>query len=284
MTAPTALETETWTTWAGMPEGDTILRSATRMHAALAGRTVTAFRSSLAAVALAARRQRIAGSVITAVEARGKHLLVRFSTGAALHTHMGMTGSWHLYRPGSRWQRPAAAARVVIEASSVIAVCFVPRVAEILPAGAENAHPSLSQLGPDVLDGARDAAPAVAGLRARGMDEIGAALLDQTALSGVGNIYKSESLFLAGVDPVARVESLDDATLLRLVRAAMREMHRSVRDGTGEPEARSRGRYWVYRREGRPCRRCGAEIRMQRQGPMRRSTYWCPRCQPATTP
>ena len=283
MTAPTALETETWTTWAGMPEGDTILRSATRMHAALAGRTVTAFRSSLAAVALAARRQRIAGSVITAVEARGKHLLVRFSTGAALHTHMGMTGSWHLYRPGSRWQRPAAAARVVIEASSVIAVCFVPRVAEILPAGAEDAHPSLSHLGADVLDDASDARPAVAGLRGRGEDEIGVALLDQTAVSGIGNIYKSEALFLAGVSPFARVDSLDDATLVRIVRAAMRLMRRSVAAAAPAGARTADGRH-VYRREGRSCRRCGTTVRMERQGPMRRSSYWCPRCQPPGTP
>jgi endonuclease-8 len=258
-----------------MPEGDTILRTATRMHDALGGRTVTAFRSPLPALAMAARRHRIVGSVVAAVEARGKHLLVRFSTGFALHSHMGMTGSWHLYRPGSRWRRPEATARAVLEAGTVIAVCFVPRVIELLPATEEAAHPALAALGPDVLDPARDAAPGVAGLRARGADEIGAALLDQTALRGVGNIYKSESLFLAGVDPFARVATLDDATLTRVVRAAMREMHRSVRDGT------SRTR-WVYRRSGRPCRRCGTVIAMERQGPMRRSTYWCPRCQPAT--
>ena len=262
-----------------MPEGDTILRAATRMNAALAGRAVTAFRSRLAAVALAARRQRVIGSEVTAVEARGKHLLVRFSTGAALHTHMGMTGSWHLYRAGSRWQKPEAMARVVLEAGPVVAVCFVPRVVELMPPGEEAAHPSLARLGPDILAPARDEAPAVAGLRARGGDEIGAALLDQTVLSGVGNIWKSESLFLAGVDPFARVDAVDDAALARVVRAAMREMHRSVRDGAGETDGRTRGRYWVYRRSGRPCRRCATVIRMARQGPMRRSTYWCPRCQ-----
>ena len=262
-----------------MPEGDTILRAATRLRAALAGRTVTAFRSRLPALAVAARRQGILGSVITTVEARGKHLLVRFSRGAVLHTHMGMTGSWHLYRAGSRWQKPEAMARLVLEAGPVIAVCFVPRVIELLPPGDEAAQPALAALGPDILDPARDAAPAVEGLRARGGDAIGAALLDQTALSGIGNIYKSESLFLAGVDPFATVASLDDATLTRIVRTAMREMHRSVRDGAGDPEARARGRYWVYRRSGRPCRRCGTAIMMARQGPMRRSTYWCPRCQ-----
>lgn len=264
-----------------MPEGDTILRAATRMHAALAGRTVTAFRSRLPALALAARRQKVEGSLITAVEARGKHLLVRFSTGAALHSHMGMTGSWHLYRVGSRWRKPEPMARVVLEAGDVVAVCFVPRVVELLPTADEAAHPSLTRLGPDVLAPARDPAPAVAGLRARGEDAIGTALLDQTALSGVGNIYKSESLFLAGVNPFLPVSALDDRTLTRIVRTAMREMHRSVRDGTGAVDGRARGRYWVYRRSGQACRRCGTLITMARQGPMRRSTYWCPRCQGA---
>jgi endonuclease-8 len=264
-----------------MPEGDTILRAAMRLHAALTGRTVTAFRSRLNELALAARRHRVVGSTIDAVEARGKHLLMRFSTGDALHTHMGMTGSWHLYRPGSPWRQAEAKARVVLEAGDVIAVCFVPRVAELVPAAAEAGHPSLSHLGPDVLAPARDSAPGVTGLRARGADEIGAALLDQTAISGVGNIWKSEGLFLAGVDPFARVAELDEATLTRVVRAAMREMHRSVQAGKGEPEGQGRSRFWVYRRSGRPCRRCGTVIAMQRQGPMSRSTYWCPRCQPS---
>lgn len=262
-----------------MPEGDTILRAATRMHAALAGRTVTAFRTRLPALALAARRHRVEGSVVTAVEARGKHLLVRFSTGVALHTHMGMTGSWHLYLRGTRWRKPEPMARAVIEAGGVSAVCFVPRVVELVTADEEAAHPALSTLGPDVLAPSRDAAHAVAGLRARGDAEIGAALLDQAALSGVGNIWKSEGLFLAGVDPFARVADLDDAALTRVVRAAMREMRRSVREGSGEGDGGVRGGYWVYRRSGRPCRRCGTLIETARQGPMRRSTYWCRTCQ-----
>src|SRR5688500_9906257 len=171
-----------------MPEGDTILRAATRLHAALAGRTVTSFRSRLPVLALAARRHRVEGSVVDAVEARGKHLLMRFSTGAALHTHMGMTGSWHLYRPGSRWRQPEGMSRVVLDADGVLAVCFVPRTAEIVAAAGEAAHPSLSRLGPDVLAPSADAAAGVAGLRATPEAEIGVALLDQGAISGIGNI------------------------------------------------------------------------------------------------
>ena len=241
------------------------------MHEVLAGKTVTGFRSSIAATAVAARRHRVVGSVIDAVEARGKHHLVRFSSGAALHSHMGMTGSWHLYRPGSRWRKPEGAARAVVETGDAIAVCFAAPTVEIVAAGAEAAHPTLSTLGPDILDPARDVAAAVAALRAQPGAEIGAVLLDQGAVSGIGNIYKSEALFLAGVDPFARVADVDDAVLTRVVRAAMREMRRSVAEG--------RASNWAYLRAGRPCRRCGTAIRMARQGPMRRSTYWCPKCQ-----
>ena len=241
------------------------------MHEVLAGKTVTGFRSSVAAASMAARRHRVVGSVIDAVEARGKHHLVRFSCGAALHSHMGMTGSWHLYRPGSRWRQPEGAARAVVETSDAIAVCFAAPTVEIVAAGAESEHATLKALGPDILDPAGNVAAAVAALRARPDDEIGVALLDQTAISGIGNIYKSEALFLAGVDPFARVADVDDAALTRIVRAAMREMRRSVAEG--------RASNWAYLRAGRPCRRCGTPVRMARQGPMRRSTYWCPRCQ-----
>ena len=119
------------------------------------------------ALASAARRHRVEGSTVVAVEARGKHLLVRFSTGVALHTHLGMTGSWHLYRAGSRWRQPAHLARVVLEADGVVAVCFVPRVVELVPEKDEAAHPTLTALGPDVVAGGFDAAAAVARLQAR---------------------------------------------------------------------------------------------------------------------
>ena len=246
------------------------------MQEVLAGKAVTEFRSPVSAVSVAARRHRVVGSVIEAVEARGKHHLVRFSTGVALHSHMGMTGSWHLYRPGSRWRKPEGTARAVIEAGGVVAVCFAAPTVEIVPARDEAAHPGLSALGPDILAPARDAAAAVAALRAAPPEEIGAALLDQRVIAGIGNIYKSESLFLAGVDPFARVGALDDAALTRVVRAAMREMRRSVAGG--------RAMNWVYLRAGKACRRCGTPVRMARQGPLRRSTYWCPRCQPAVGP
>jgi endonuclease VIII len=265
-----------------LPEGDTLWRAAGTLHAALAGQVVTGFRSPLPAVSAAARRLRVVGDTVANVEARGKHLLVRFGRGSALHTHMRLRGSWHLYRPGSPWRRPARQARVVVETARAVAVCFAAPTVELLPPRGEEAHPRLRSLGPDVLAPGFTPAPAVSGLRARPALEIADALLDQTALSGIGNIYKSETLFLCGVDPFAPVAALDDAVLDRLVRTAERLMKRNLQPAVRRTTPLGAGpRLWVYERAGRPCRRCGAPILMRRQGHWGRLTYWCPRCQPA---
>jgi len=266
-----------------VPEGDTLWRVAGRLAPVLTGRRVTALRLASPALVSAARRHRVEGSTVVTVEARGKHLLVRFSTGVALHTHLGMTGSWHLYRAGSRWRQPAHLARVVLEADGVVAVCFVPRVVELVAEKDEVAHPSLGALGPDVVSEGFDAAAAVARLQARGSAPIGAALLDQTALSGIGNIYKSEVLFLRGVDPFAPVAALDAARLRRVVETAHKLMRRSVMAPV-RGTAGGRSGYWVYGRARRPCRRCATLIRVARQGTPSRTTYWCPRCQPPAAP
>jgi endonuclease VIII len=266
-----------------VPEGDTIFRAARTLHAALAGRTVTRFASSLPQVAAAARHYRIEGRVVRAVEARGKHLIVRFESGPSLHTHLRMTGSWHLYRAGTPWRKSAALARAVIESGDRVAVCFSAPVVEWLTPAQEAEHGPLASLGPDLLSPGFDAAAARANLRARATQEIGAALVDQRALAGIGNVYKSEALFLCGVDPFARVATLDDPALDRLVATAVREMKRNLAPDAGLRRTREGPqRVWVYRREGAPCLRCGTVIQMKRQGEGARSTYWCPRCQAAS--
>jgi endonuclease-8 len=262
-----------------MPEGDTIWRAARALQAALGGRTVTAFDSSLPSVAAAGRRFGLVGRPVACVEAKGKHLLVRFGGGAVLHTHQGMTGSWHLYRRGSRWRQPAHLARVVLEAGEVVAVCFrAPRV-ELLPAGAAARHAALVRLGPDVMAEAFDAAEARARLRAAGDAEIGAALLDQSHLAGVGNVYKSEVLFLCGLNPFARATGLADDSLDRVIATARRQMRKNLDAVSRRTRGAGPGRYWVYRRAGQPCLRCGTRIQRRMQGNPPRSTYFCPRCQ-----
>ncbi|WP_242371894.1 Fpg/Nei family DNA glycosylase [Anaeromyxobacter sp. SG26] len=274
-----------------MPEGDTIHRAASNLHRALAGETVVRFETVLPPLARVDADRPIAGRTVEGVSARGKHLLVRFSGDLWLRSHLRMNGSWHLYRPGERWRRPRDAMRVLVETRPWLAVGFDLPVAELLDARGLARQPDLARLGPDLLAPDFDAAEAERRLRARPAREVGEALLDQGALAGVGNELKSEILFLAGVDPYRTVASLSAAELAALVTVARRVLLEAVAPyGASAPTwlggRRTTGRsnpderLFVYGRAGEPCRRCGAAIRLGRQGPGARVTYHCPRCQP----
>jgi endonuclease VIII len=262
-----------------MPEGDTLHRTAAGLAPHLVGRAVTAAQVRAGGPQV----QRVVGATITTVEAVGKNLLIRFDNGLELRTHLRMNGSWHRYRPGERWRRPASRARLVLEVPGAVAVCFDAPVVELFDTRAEAIHPTLSRLGPDLLApdyGPADAAEARRRLRdpARAGLTISAALLDQRALAGIGNIWRNETLFHERVDPWAGVTDLDDETLDRLIATA----HRLLRQSVGEAPGRTPMR--VYRRSGRPCRRCGTLIRsapLANDNP--RTTYWCPTCQSART-
>lgn len=261
-----------------MPEGDTILRAARALGRCLEGKRLTSFESPLPRLAGAD----LSGRVVQAVEARGKNLLVRFDDGRALLTHMRMTGSWHLYRPKERWQKPARLARAVLGTDDAVAVCFNAPVVELLSARQLARHESIRRLGPDVLSEDFDAGEAIRRIAASGERAIGDAILLQSALAGVGNIYKSETLFLCGVDPFLPAASFSENDLARVV-AKARDLMSANLDGTPRRTRRTLdgGSYWVYKRSGRPCWRCGSRIRMRRQGTAGRTTYWCPTCQPA---
>jgi endonuclease-8 len=261
-----------------VPEGDTILHLARRLTEALAGRTVTRFESPLALLS----RAHLEGHAVTAVDARGKNLLVRFDDGRVLHTHLHMHGAWHVYAPGERWRRPAWHARAVLEVDGgTTAVCFGAPVVRLLRG--ERGDPMLARLGPDILAGDFDAALARRRLRALGEAvAIGDALLDQRALAGIGNVFKSEVLFVCRVDPFAPLAALDDPTLDAVISEAHRLMHANV-DGAAPRRTRGRegrpgSRLWVYDRSGRPCFVCGGLVAMRRQA-RGRSTYFCPECQ-----
>ncbi|HET9346375.1 MAG TPA: DNA-formamidopyrimidine glycosylase family protein [Candidatus Limnocylindrales bacterium] len=259
-----------------MPEGDTLFRTAAGLRSHLVGRAVTAARATRPGPQI----ERIVGSTVDAVESHGKNLVIRFDNGLELRTHMRMNGSWHRDRPGERWRRPPGRARVVLEVPGAVAVCFDAPVVELFEQRAEGLNPGLSQLGPDLLDpdfAADDEAEAVRRLRdpARAAWSISAALLDQRAVAGIGNIWRNETLFAERVDPLAPVASLDDATLHRLVGTARRLLRDSARLAPGRAPLR------VYRRAGRPCPRCGAIIRsVPLPTEVPRTTYWCPTCQP----
>jgi len=263
-----------------VPEGDTIWRTARTLDAALAGRLVLALRSPLPPVSEAALRLGIAGRTVERVEAVGKHLLVRFEGGSVLHTHMRMSGSWSVHRsPGS--VAALASHRVVIETREAVAVCRRAPVVELLTRRAALRHPALARLGPDLLGDDFDPSRARLGLRSRPEAEIGVALLDQTALAGIGNVYKSEVLHRCRVSPLRRVGSLDDATLDTIVRTAHDLMRRNLGFGPRRTtSAIAPTALTVYGRTGRPCPRCAGAIRRVAQGDQARSTYWCPTCQP----
>ena len=257
-----------------MPEGDTIFRTADTLRRVLEGHEVTRFEAPRLA-----RHRPLVGAVVTAVEARGKHLFVRFDNGLSLHTHMRMTGSWHVYRPDERWRKPPWYARVVIGVHDAVAVCFSAPVVELLDARAEAEHAGLASLGPDLCraDVDLDEAAARFGL----LDpetEIGVALLDQRVAAGIGNIYKSETLFVCGIDPFTAVRVIDEPTRRRIFAAASRLLREN---SVGSPVRTFDGPRAVYGRARRPCRRCGTPVRSRAQGEDNRTTYWCPTCQPA---
>jgi len=164
-------------------------------------------------------------------------------------------------------------------------------VAEFVDASTIDREGPVAELGPDVLSESFDAAEALARLQARGDMEIADALLDQRALAGIGNVFKSEVLFAARVNPFTKVGTLDEATLARIVTIAQRQMRANAGEADTMAAAGGRrttnrldpsARLWVYGRRGLPCRRCGAAIQRAKQGPDTRSTYWCERCQPRT--
>jgi endonuclease-8 len=266
-----------------MPEGDTLARTADGLRPHLVGRTVIAARARGGA-----QVGRLVGARVEAVEALGKNLLLRFSNGLELRTHLRMHGTWHRYRPGERWRRPAGRAVLVVEVEGAVAVCFDAPVVELFEARAEGLHPALARLGPDLLAAEFDAPEAIRRLRDpdRAATTIGEALLDQRALAGIGNIWRSEVLFLVQVDPFLPITNLDDATLERIVMTARRILRASAGRESGSTavggRSRAGARAWVYGRAGRPCRRCGRLVRSRQLGrELPRPIYWCPACQGA---
>ena len=274
-----------------MPEGDTIFRSARALGRALGGRAITGFRSTYPRLTRDHDDTPLTGQTVEQVESRGKWLMMHFSGGATLATHMLMSGSWHIYRPGERWQRPRYDMRIVIGTASFDAVAFKVPVAEFHTTASLARHPAFSTLGPDVLSVNFDEQQAMANLRAQADVAVAEALLNQHVMAGIGNVYKSEVCFACRVNPFRKLATLTDEELKCLVATARRFMSSNVSDTSGTAiityaglrrttrRANPGERLWVYGRRGQPCRRCGATIESRKQGPSARVTFWCPNCQ-----
>jgi endonuclease VIII len=272
-----------------MPEGDTIFRAARTLHQLLAGGVVTRFESAFPALNRVDDDRRIVGRSIESVASRGKHLLITFSGDLILRTHMRMHGTWHVYPHGARWKMPRRDLRVRVETADVVAVAFNVPVAEFLTARELARNRPLATLGPDLLDPEFDRAEAFRRIKARAEAQIGDVLLDQRALAGIGNVFKSEILFLAKVYPFRIVSTLADPEIEELLDIAREQLRASVLTQSqtlsvafGRRTARSldpREKLWVYGRGGKPCRTCGTAIASRVAGPDARLTYWCPKCQ-----
>jgi endonuclease VIII len=252
-----------------MPEGDTIHRAAARLRPALDGKTLVRFDAPRWTGATP-----VPGETIDAVRAVGKHLLIDFSGGLTVRTHLRMHGRWQVFRPGETWGRSPTSARVVVEVADAVAVCFsAPDVAITRRDRAATNH-----LGPDVCAPEPDFDAVLSRLARREDSSIGEALLDQRVAAGIGNVYKSEILFAERVDPTTPVSQLSPDALRAIFERAHILM-RSNLDRPGRRRTTPQG-YAVYRRGGRPCPACGGPITRIVQGiDQPRSTYYCASCQ-----
>jgi endonuclease-8 len=267
-----------------MPEGDTIFRTARALTRALAGQTVTRFETVLPKLARIDYDTPLSGRTVESVDSRGKWLLMHFSGDLILLTHMLMSGSWHIYRPGEKWQRHRSHMRIVVETPAMLAVAFDVPVAEFHTARSLERRAGFNRLGPAPLAPDFDPAVAAANLAARGHLELGLALLDQTALAGLGNVFKSEVAFACGLNPFRQVATLTAEQLASLVSTARKYLVANVTEPWGHRRTTTRNtqkeeNLWVYGREGQPCRRCATPIRSRKHAADGRISFWCPACQ-----
>jgi endonuclease VIII len=316
-----------------VPEGDTIYRAARALNKVLAGRVVTGFETGLAKLARVNDDTPLVGRVVERVESRGKWCLMYFSGDLILVTHMLMSGSWHLYRTGERWQMGRSRMRVVVRVGTEVdeeqsfasandtppcddeavvrmghpirggsssevgweAVAFNVPIAEFHTARSLERSSQVPKLGPDVLADEFTVEGGVARLEAYAREyleaEVGVTLLNQRVITGLGNVYKSEVAFAAGVNPWRAMRTVTRAEMEKMVEFSLRYMKANVVDGKGDGIVTYAGnrrttrsmskeeRLWVYGRQGQECRRCGATVMMRKQGEQARSTYWCPECQ-----
>ena len=260
-----------------MAEGDSIVRMARLIESAFDGREVESAEAPNPRSPLRASAGRLLGRGLAGTETRGKHLLLHFGSPGAgdadlvLHAHMGMVGGWYAYRPGQRWRKPRRSAWLALGLGDLELVEFGGPTLRLVRPVALNRDSRLALLGPDILGGPESVVAATANLAAAGPVELGEALLNQRLVAGIGNIFKSEACFEAGLDPWRPLQSFDPAEIESVVRVAADQMQRGVETG------RRPGR--IYRKSGRPCPTCRNPIRSRGQGDDNRTTYWCPVCQ-----
>lgn len=264
-----------------MPEGDTIYKTAAALRTALVGKP-----SSVTMVPAHCDVLPGDGCAVEEVRSKGKHLEIIWDDGVAMHTHMRMTGSWHLYRPGETWRKAEHKARVVIETEDWIAVCFSAPVIETYRDDGWRRHPFAGQLGPDLCDprtNLHDCSRRL--LEYHDPDvTIAEALLDQRLMCGIGNVYRCEILWAAEVNPRARVGSIAQSTAIEIVEIAARMLRANLTNAGRVTVPGIPGGLAVYGRNGKSCIRCKGVVQVRRHGDDARILYWCPQCQKRHAP
>jgi endonuclease-8 len=266
-----------------VPEGDTIHNAALRIGGALVGREIVEIETPHPRHRMDRWPERLAGLAVRSVDARGKHLFLRFEGDLTLHSHLRMGGKWGVYERGRRWTRGAHRAWLVIRTASHEVVQFDGPVLELMTDSRTRFDQLLAGLGPDIVADDFDERAFLARLREDDQTRtIGDALLDQRNVAGIGNIWKSEGCFMAQIDPWRRTSDVSDDDALAIARAVHPEIQRSARIGgptrTYRPKAGRAGTF-VYDRARLPCRVCATPILARGQGDDNRTTYWCPSCQ-----
>lgn len=262
-----------------MPEGDTLYKIAEQVRPVLLGQRLTDAASCEPELSCGA----LIGLNVTAVEARGKHLMIDLSDGRVIHSHLGMTGSWHVYGKADPWRKSPHRATLALSTSQHVVVCFSAKLMEIVSATRLRRNDYVQRLGPDLMKPTFRATAVLPRLRIHDQSPLGEAVMNQTIAAGIGNVYKSESLFLTHHNPWTTVGELSDHQLLDYLALTQKLMLRNRGAGMRTTRFAADGRrVWVYGRRGDACYLCGETVHMRRQGDAGRSTYWCPRCQPAT--
>jgi endonuclease-8 len=258
-----------------MPEGDTIHNAARRVGAVLVGKPIDSIETPQRRHARDRWPERLEGRGVRSVDAHGKHLFLRFDGDLTLHSHLRMGGAWGVYVRGQRWRRSPRRAWLVIRTPDHEVVQFDGPVLELMTESRTRFDQRLANLGPDILGPELDISAFLRRLREDDQTRgIGDALLDQRNIAGIGNLWKAEACFIAGVSPWRPTGEVTDAQAVEIVEGIRPLMRASADGGFQQRDP------WVFERHGRPCRRCSTIIRARSQGDDNRTTYWCPTCQP----
>jgi endonuclease VIII len=271
-----------------MPEGDTLFRIRQALSPVLTGKSAFA--------TLPQRGFEREPVDIARVDVHGKNLFIVFADGRVLYTHLRMRGLWHVYKTSQPWRRSKATATVILETDAHVAVCFQAPSAVVLSRLQARRFMATFAASSDILSDSFDAGGAAQRLIAQGETPVAIALLNQEVLAGIGNVYKSETLFACSTHPETLCVSLSELVATRVVLTAQAMMRANVTSvSLGSPSAHysyqritrstkagcevGKGPIAVYGRMGRDCYTCGTTIDMIRQGPLLRSSYYCPACQ-----